>query len=153
MANRGRGLLEVQKSSNPFFQTANGEYGVNIAQQVAYRDKFNLIPGDKSSFKDSEKKYADDEDFSFLYQRTSEKIGSTVPKPERTREYSISKADLAKRRRETIRLLETILPQNNKTEPVKPTADDVSRTLKSWKQGNQIQNNRNDEIHNFLMDD
>lgn len=48
MANRGRGLLEVQKSANPFFQTVNGEYGVNVAAQVASRDKISLVPGDKS---------------------------------------------------------------------------------------------------------
>ena len=66
MHNRGRGLLEVQKSVNPFFQTVNGEYGVSVADQMASRDKINLVPGDKSKL-DVDKKYENpDEDFSFL---------------------------------------------------------------------------------------
>lgn len=141
MANRGRGLLEVQKSTNPFFQTTNGEYGVNIAQQLASKDKINLIPGDRSQI-DVDKKYANkDEDFSFLYQRTSDKIGSTVPKGA-PREYTITKAALAKRRRETIKMLETIIPQDGRSEKVIPTNEDVERTLRSWKQGTKWEDPR-----------
>lgn len=149
MANRGRGLLEVQKSANPFFQTINGEYGTNVAAQVASRDKINLIPGDKSKI-DVNKKYENsDEDFSFLYQRTSDKVGSTVPKGA-PREYTISKADLAKRRRETIKMLETIIPPENTAEAHKPTPEEIDRTLASWKQGTKWEDPRYTTANNQI---
>lgn len=95
-----------------------------------------MVPGDRSCLAEDKKQRPDDEDFSFLYARTSDKFGSTVPKAERTREYTISKADLAKRRRETIRMLETIIPSNNKGDVAHVVSDeDIARTLSSWKQG------------------
>ena len=150
MTYRGRGLLEVSRSSNPFFQSTNSDYGVDIAYQVASRDKINLIPGDKSKLDVDKKDRPADEDFSFLYQRTSDKFGSTVPKGA-PREYTITKADLARRRRETIKVLETVFPQENssaKKEP--PSTDDVERTLRSWKQGTKWEDPRYTTANNAI---
>lgn len=149
MANRGRGLLEVQKSANPFFQTVNGEYGVNVAAQVASRDKISLVPGDKSGL-DVDKKYEnEDEDFAFLYQRTSDKFGSTVPKGA-PREYTISKADLARKRRETIKMLETIIPPENTAIAAKPTSEEIERTLTSWNQPTKYEDPRYTTANNQI---
>ena len=149
MHNRGRGLLEVQKSVNPFFQTVNGEYGVSVADQMASRDKINLVPGDKSKL-DVDKKYENpDEDFSFLYARTSDKFGSTVPKGA-PREYTISKADLARKRRETIKMLETIVPPENTAIAAKPTAEEIERTLASWNQPTKYEDPRYTTANNQI---
>lgn len=150
MANRGRGLLEVQKSGNPFFQSSNGEYGVNIAQQAATRNKFNLIPGDRTLISDDKKIREADEDFSFLYGRVSDKYGSTVPKPEKTYEYTITKAELAKRRRDTIKMLELAIPDSKLKEDVKASPDDIARTLRSWKQSTKWEDPRYTTANNQI---
>ena len=68
MALRGRGLLEVKKSNNPFFYTTNGEYGIDISQQNSGRSKFNLIPGN-SKFEDIKKMILkDDFDYNNFFQ-------------------------------------------------------------------------------------
>jgi hypothetical protein len=145
------GLLEVKKSANPFFQTSNGEYGGNIKELAASTSKFNLIPGDRGMLEEEKSYKEEDEDFSFLYGRTSDKYGSTVPKPERVREYTISKAELAKRRRETIRLLDTLIPDNKKSDGFQAmTQDEVGRLLKSWKQGTKSEDPRYTTANNQI---
>ena len=118
---------------------------------AASTSKFNLIPGDRTQLEEETKHREDDEDFSFLYGRTSDKYGSTVPKPERVREYTISKAELAKRRRDTIRLLDTLVPDNKKSDTFEAMSqEEVERLLKSWKQGTKSEDPRYTTANNQI---
>jgi hypothetical protein len=111
----------------------------------------NLIPGNNKNHAYSEKHKESDEDFSFLYSRTSDKFGSTVPKPERIRENIISKADLAKKRRETISMLKTLVPEvNQHEEKCKPSQEEIVKTLQSWKQGTKIEDPRYTTANNQI---
>lgn len=76
MSYRGRGVLEIKPSTNPFFQSSNQEYGASPQLEVNWKHDVN--PSLLQTAVDATKK----EDFSFLYTRTSDCIGSRIGKSE-----------------------------------------------------------------------
>lgn len=95
---RGRGTLTVRKSNNPFFQTTQGDIGYNADKQAdsnapewkspltdhdfKMAQSMNLNEeGKEFTAADTQKLAYDKGNFGFLYTRTSDTIGSKVPKP------------------------------------------------------------------------
>ena len=74
MTHRGRGCLEVNPSENPFFQTTSSEIGAKIPS-VDGDQGGNDLP-ETMTETEKVKKVEDDFDFSFLYSRASDVIGS-----------------------------------------------------------------------------
>lgn len=82
MAHRGRGCLEVNPSQNPFFQTTASEIGANIVdsyKKQGEQEDRNLVDVEHDSGMaetDKVKSPEEEFDFSFLYARASDVIGS-----------------------------------------------------------------------------
>mmetsp|Transcript_10248 Transcript_10248/g.13362 ORF Transcript_10248/g.13362 Transcript_10248/m.13362 type:complete len:215 (-) Transcript_10248:246-890(-) len=73
--NRGRGTLEVRESANPFFVTNSSNYG--LSADKFYSKQFDAPAVHRPHV---DKQNADDQkpDFSFLYQKESERIGAKI---------------------------------------------------------------------------
>lgn len=95
MSQRGRGLLEIQHSNNPFFQTSGRDVGVN-----PYSKKVWSGDVDPAMIK---KNVHAQENFSFLYTRESDTIGSRVTKPSLENREILTKTEFLKKRREELR--------------------------------------------------
>lgn len=92
MAQRGRGLLEIHPSKNPFFQTTASDIGRNIDDRVKVdwnkpRDFTSTRSGQMIDAREVSSPAAEQqpvknygEDFSFLYARSSDVIGGKLPK-------------------------------------------------------------------------
>mmetsp|Transcript_25502 Transcript_25502/g.43002 ORF Transcript_25502/g.43002 Transcript_25502/m.43002 type:complete len:202 (+) Transcript_25502:89-694(+) len=82
MTHRGRGCLEVNPSENPFFQTTSSQIGANIVnppvvQEKDEQDDFMLANASQSMTETEKVQKPEEEfDFSFLYTRASDVIGS-----------------------------------------------------------------------------
>jgi len=83
MYHRGRGAQEIGPSQNPFFQTTNSLHGPEAIKEVDWDAP--AVQRQQSSANQVAKVK---EDFSFLYSRTSDVIGSKVP----MKQSAISKA-------------------------------------------------------------
>jgi hypothetical protein len=96
MSQRGRGLLEIHPSKNPFYQTTASDIGRNIDERVKVdwnrpRDfspassfttsgQMAMTSDDPSPATEQAPKKDFGEDFSFLYARSSDVIGGKLPK-------------------------------------------------------------------------
>lgn len=79
MTQRGRGCLEINPSSNPFFQTTANDIGKNPQAITTWSNNVQLQSSQELTPKNVS---IQKEDFSFLYARTSDVIGSkAVQKP------------------------------------------------------------------------
>lgn len=95
MSSRGRGLLEIKPSSNPFFQSTGSDIGVNPHIPVKWTGDVDpamtrVNPASKDTF-------------SFLYTRESDTIGSKVAKPQNEHPQILTKTEFLKKRREELR--------------------------------------------------
>ena len=81
MSHRGRGCLEIKPSDNAFYQTTTGEIGLKpniIPGTSSFRRPYtDTIPEDSTELSTTG---AASGNFSFLYTRESDKIGSMVRK-------------------------------------------------------------------------
>lgn len=95
MTQRGRGLLEIKPSTNPFFQPTSADIGSNPSRKITWTGEV-----DTSSIKNHR---SATESFSFLYTRESDTIGSRVSKPTgRMTVKPMTKAEFLKTRREEV---------------------------------------------------
>lgn len=92
MTQRGRGTLEINPSRNPFFQTTSSDIGAKVherAQMDWNRPSPAILPSNSGHFDENSDERVDNkpvpsyannygEDFSFLYSRSSDAIGSKV---------------------------------------------------------------------------
>jgi|LauGreSBDMM110SN_4_FD.fasta_scaffold174101_1 hypothetical protein len=137
MSVRGRGTLTVKPSPNPFFQTVASDIGVEPAKNIAW--KGNADPAMKRSNTTLQ------DNFSFLYTRESDKIGSMVNKPVMSGHKILSRTEFLKQRREKLRQEElteddiSLLLLNQQEEIIKP---DVPRILEVFKQGTKDEDPR-----------
>lgn len=91
---RGRGTLEINRSTNPFFQTTSSDLGSNPHETVSWKHDIN--PSFLQTAMNAEKK----EDFGFLYQRTSDTIGKRLNRTEPFLPQQMTKTQFLKTRRE-----------------------------------------------------
>jgi hypothetical protein len=91
---RGRGALEINRSTNPFFQTTNSDLGSNPHEPVGWKHDIN--PSFLQTAVNAEKK----EDFSFLYRRESDTIGKRLDKTQPFLPQQLTKTQFLKARRE-----------------------------------------------------
>lgn len=124
MSVRGRGTLEIRKSTNPFFQSVGSDIGLN-----AHNANFEWTVNGGPSFPVA-KPYKVDGNFSFLYSRESDKIGGKVPKPEVSEVRMLSRSEFLKQRRD--KALETAQLDITAGETLdrKPTADEMLATYR-----------------------
>ncbi len=95
MSIRGRGTLEIRKSENPFYQPVSADIGTT-SNNVNADWKVN---GTAPTF--NCKPYKVDGNFSFLYTRESDMIGSKVNKPiAMTETRMLTRSEFLKQRRE-----------------------------------------------------
>lgn len=80
MTQRGRGLLEISASKNPFFQTTNAEIGAKPADRNIdwTRPQVNRV-----TFEEKKPSPEENGNFSFLYTRTSDVIGGRLEASQR----------------------------------------------------------------------
>jgi hypothetical protein len=93
MSLRGRGCLQVRPSDNPFFQPVSSDIGKTSNDVPDWK-----INGQLPSFNTTEHKV--DGNFSFLYTRESDTIGSRIKKPESHEVRMLSRTEFLKQRRE-----------------------------------------------------
>lgn len=93
MTQRGRGCLEIKRSRNPFFQTTSAEIGAIPDQAVSW-----AVNGERPPFHASTHKV--DGNFSFLYSRESDRIGSKVPKSQNMEKRPMTKTEFLRMKRE-----------------------------------------------------
>ncbi len=95
MTQRGRGLLEIKSSNNPFFQAASADIGTNPHLVTKWSGNTDPAMTKTSS--------ASKDTFSFLYTRESDIIGSLVPKSNVEVKSLLTKTEFLKKRREEMR--------------------------------------------------
>ena len=126
MSFRGRGTLEVKKSSNPFFQTTNSNIGVNPHERTDWTG--DVDPAMLKS------EAAAKETFSFLYTRESDVIGSQVPKPTREEKSLLTKTEFLKKRRAELRTQmlsdSASFEETSSAAPMRVTAEDMLKVYK-----------------------
>jgi len=131
MSLRGRGTLEIKPSKNPFFQTTTADIGLNPEEKVDW--KYDLNPSLVMSSQGHVGGKKED-NFSFLYSRESDTIGSKVKKPDLMLPRMATRTEFLKHRREELGSREEvkeILAEFKQTQTVtKLTADEI---LKSYK--------------------
>lgn len=130
MSHRGRGLLEIKPSSNPFFQTTNSDIGINV-QEV--KDTQWKVDGKAPVFHHSKHKV--DGNFAFLYTRESDRIGSKVNKPVMKDVRVLTKTEFLKKKMEDFSDPNGVEYEDDSHEinddiPFKRTAEDVLKVYK-----------------------
>ncbi len=93
MSIRGRGTLEIRQSDNPFFQPVSGDIGLTAQRQTEWK-----VTGHAPKFNCT--KHNVDGNFSFLYTRESDMIGSKVHKPQISEIRMLTRSEFLKERRE-----------------------------------------------------
>ena len=127
MSLRGRGLLEVRPSPNPFFQTTTGEIGGRPDENIQWK-----VDGRQPPFQHG--KHTVDGNFSFLYSRESDRIGGKVPKPVMKETRLLTKTEFLKKKREefaaTAGSSENEEAHETTQSPPKATATDILAVYK-----------------------
>lgn len=123
MSVRGRGCLELRQSDNPFFQPVSHDIGLTAKEAVEWKTN-----GAPPSF--GGKPYKVDGNFSFLYSRESDRIGSRVTKPPMSETRLLSRSEFLKQRRE--KAFETGNYSSEGFENTQKTID-PQEFLKTWK--------------------
>jgi len=93
MSLRGRGLLEVKPSANPFFQTTTSEIGSKHDASEQWK-----VDGKVPPFHHG--KHNVDGNSAFLYSRESDRIGAKVAKPVMKETKLLTKTEFLKKKRE-----------------------------------------------------
>jgi len=128
MSHRGRGLLEVKPSNNPFFQTTSADVGIRPHENIEWK-----VEGKTPIFHFSNHNV--DGNFSFLYTRESDKIGSQVRKPESKEIKVLTKTEFLKKKVEQAMSVtnsstgysDTIIKPSS---PFKRSAEDILKVYK-----------------------
>ncbi len=126
MSLRGRGLLEIKPSSNPFFQSTTSEIGSRPDPSEQWK-----VDGKVPPFQQG--KHNVDGNFAFLYSRESDRIGSKVPKPVMKESKLLTKTEFLKKKREEFAASSTYQEETQYQEehsPGKRTAEDVLSVYK-----------------------
>lgn len=126
MSLRGRGLLEIKPSSNPFFQSTTSDIGANPADSIQWK-----VDGKAPPFQAG--KHNVDGNFSFLYSRESDRIGAKVAKPVMKDTKLLTKTEFLKKKREEFAAssdFSQVEDREEKTSPSKRTAEDVLAVYK-----------------------
>ena len=150
MSNRGRGTLEVKRSNNPFYQSANSEYGnVHAADKVWDAPILSSAIDDVINNTSSVKAKEDNGNFAFLYTRTSDAIGSRVPKAESSKQFGMTEKDFRNMRNEIKKkiIAEAIaanpsLTIREKKEDLESKKTNVEELLRTFKQGTKVEDPR-----------
>lgn len=138
MSFRGRGCVEVKPSPNPFFQTTASDIGVNAKNQIEWKVDGNIPPFAAKQTSLSEG------NFSFLYTRESDVIGSKVLKPlEGDKKKMLTKTEFLKKKREMFNTVrnsefENCLYESDETKKVV----DADLILKVYKHDPKIEDPR-----------
>ena len=126
MSIRGRGTLEIRPCDNPFFQPVSADIGLTSGNANSeWKGNGPVLP--------SAAPYKVDGNFSFLYSRESDKIGSKVAKPQTSEVRILSRSEFLKQRRE--KSLEGFDEEywntlKSTSESTKPAPEDFLRTYK-----------------------
>lgn len=126
MSLRGRGLLEIKPSSNPFFQSTTSDIGANPTESIQWK-----VDGKVPPFQAG--KHNVDGNFSFLYSRESDRIGAKVTKPVMKDTKLLTKTEFLKKKREEFAASvdnSQAEEREEKTSPSKRTAEDVLAVYK-----------------------
>lgn len=128
MSFRGRGTLEVKPSKNPFFQTTSSDIGVKPDEKIDWT--YDLNP----SLLLSSQGTGSSDNFSFLYSRESDTIGSKVKKPELMLPRMMTRTEFLKKRRDDLNSKEEvkeILMEYKQTQTfAKHTAEEILRNYR-----------------------
>lgn len=123
MSLRGRGLLEIKPSSNPFFQTTTSEIGSKPPDSTEQWKVDGKVPPFQHG------KHNVDGNFAFLYSRESDRIGSKVAKPIMKDTKLLTKTEFLKKKREefdaTSSYYQEQIDREESSSPGKRTAEDV----------------------------
>lgn len=122
MTHRGRGCLEVNESPNPFFQKTSADYGARPQDAIKWS-----VDGKPPPFHHSKHKV--DGNFSFLYSRESDRIGSKVAKPPMKEVKLLTKTEFLKKKREEVEQEVEVVDEDDIQEETKekPSAEDILR--------------------------
>lgn len=144
MAARGRGCLELKPSNNPFLQTTSADIGCVPTNKTVWTG--NPDPAMKLTASRLGNTDHEDEHFSFLYSRESDKIGSKVKQPVIPRNRLLTKTEFLKKRREDLRSQELtdndnmlLILNGSPQKAVKKTAEEA---LLYYKQGTKVEDPR-----------
>jgi hypothetical protein len=122
MSLRGRGLLEVKPSTNPFFQTTTSDIGTNPNEEIKWQVQGKVPPFQSG-------KHNVDGNFAFLYSRESDRIGSKVQKPVMKETRLLTKTEFLKKKREEQEAANMDrLEEDESSDPASPgkrTAEDI----------------------------
>lgn len=115
MAYRGRGCLEIRPSNNPFYQTTNSVLGADPNNRVEWKRASGEEISKESEEKgeDSPKFHEGAPDFTFQYTRTSDTIGSNIGFNMTSKPEGPTKAELARKRGERLRLHQSVTQVEN----------------------------------------
>lgn len=130
------GALEVTPSSNPFFQTTGTQIGTDTQSNIKWSYDPNPSMLATSSGGDR------DGNFAFLYTRTSDTIGSKVPKPTNSIPTMMTKTEFLRKRREDLANSEYAMKMLEQTAVVSRPKQTAEEILKSYKQGTKIEDPR-----------
>lgn len=125
MSQRGRGTLEVAPSRNPFFQTTSSDVGPKTRDRIDW--KYDVNPSLVST-----NTYNNDGNFSFLYTRTSDAIGSKIPQPQSDTLKMMTRTEFLKKRREELVAsgAAATAAELQPAEPPRACAEDILKTYK-----------------------
>ena len=126
MSLRGRGLLEIKPSANPFFQTTTGDLGVRPEEAVQWK-----VDGKVPPFQHG--KHNVDGNFAFLYSRESDRIGGKLQKPVVKETKLLTKTEFLKKKREEFAASAAYSEAedlNEHNSPAKRTAEDILAVYK-----------------------
>lgn len=132
MSRRGRGCLEIKQSDNAFYQTTTGEIGLkpNIDAGRTFRRQFPETTIEDTKSGNMNIDTGTSGNFSFLYTRESDKIGSKVRKDGMQMTHT-----LQRRTQFGTRFIEAGLTQV----PPRPSADEL---LSYYRQGTKEEDPR-----------
>ena len=126
MSVRGRGLLEIKPSPNPFFQSTTGEIGAKPDELIQWK-----VDGKVPPFQHG--KHNVDGNFAFLYSRESDRIGGKLPKPAVMEAKLLTKTEFLKKKREEFAASSTYNEEDemaDKMSPAKRTAEEILTVYK-----------------------
>ena len=130
MSHRGRGLLEVKPSNNPFFQATSADVGIRPHDNIEWK-----VEGKTPIFHFSNHNV--DGNFAFLYTRESDRIGSQVRKPESKEIKVLTKTEFLKKKVEQALTITTNVEGGGgysdtlkPSSPFKRSAEDILKVYK-----------------------
>lgn len=126
----------MKPSENPFFQTSNTDIGVNPQEKIKWK-----VEGHVPHFHASSNHKVDG-NFSFLYTRTSDDIGSKVRKPLERKDGVLTKTEFLKKKREEYHSTMTEEEIGLESAPKSPTKVKPEDILKVYKHNSKNEDPR-----------